>query len=102
MRRYLISENVDNSGRPLRHTYFTGLHTQKAHTHSGTSSTQCVHQICSCIYSLSPPGQVARWALMRRLLSVCLSVCLGVLRAHYTPLQRYVTQYLTFMEIVAN
>ncbi len=26
---------------------------------------------------------------MHRLLSVCLSVCLGVLRAHYTPLQRY-------------
>ena len=29
----------------------TGLHTQKAYTHSGTSSNQCVHQISSCIYS---------------------------------------------------
>ncbi len=29
--------------------------------------------------------QVAWWALMRRLLSVCL----GLLRVHYTPLQRY-------------
>ncbi len=25
---------------------------------------------------LSPPVQIARWALMRRFLSVCLSVCL--------------------------
>ncbi len=24
--------------------YYTGLHTQKAYTHSGTSSSQCVHQ----------------------------------------------------------
>ncbi len=26
--------------------YFTGLHTKKAYTHTGTSSNQCVHQIC--------------------------------------------------------
>ncbi len=29
----------------------TGLRTQKTYTHTGTSSSQCVHQICSCIYS---------------------------------------------------
>ncbi len=27
---------------------------------------------------LSPPVQIARWALMRHFLSVCLSVCLSV------------------------
>ncbi len=31
---------------------FTGLHTQKAYAHTGTFSSQCVHQICSCIYSI--------------------------------------------------
>ncbi len=34
---------------------------------------------------LSPPVHIARWALRRRFLSVCL----GVPRAHYTPLHWY-------------
>ncbi len=38
---------IERSG----HWCSTGLHTQKAYTHSGTSSSQCGHQICSCIYS---------------------------------------------------
>ena len=40
--------------KPKRKCYvnlLTGIYTQKAYTHLGTSSSQCIHQICSCIYS---------------------------------------------------
>ncbi len=35
----------------LQTTSITGLHTRKAYTQTGTSSSQCVHQLCSCLYS---------------------------------------------------
>ena len=38
------------------------------------SAVCCLHR--SVHYSLSPPVHTARWAHMRRFLSVCLSVCL--------------------------
>ncbi len=45
-----------------------------------------IHVACHCWPELAL-GQPRIW--IRQCVCVCLSVCLGVLRAHYTPLQRY-------------
>ena len=54
----VVPSSAPNSGELLLPLFFsvvdvhiTGLHTQNAYTNSATSSSQCVHEICSCIYS---------------------------------------------------
>ncbi len=48
---YTLFKNTDLNLWPWPH-HFTGLHLQKPYTHSGTFSSQCVYQICYCMYSL--------------------------------------------------
>ena len=65
-------------GQPLLHTQFSpflGLNPPFYHTDSGPFClwAPCVGFDLSPFFFLSPPMQFARWAHMRRFLSVCLS-----------------------------